>query len=211
MGIYSEFITFFTLITFARYLPVAPALPVTSETCPLHLEYSNFLQEQGKDLFRFRQRYLFDLWHKVVPNLSYSFWEFRILESILDKTDCFEVSRLLIFVRFWLDAPILESSVSRVFFCLSISVTSRSPLACKFCNALIITDKLDPKFSWNYVGIRWSWFSGCEGGNISKSSEYVAGSVFASAPPTKSSKNAENINDDAVHDTDSCKSMHRRQ
>ena len=52
--------------------------------------------------------------------------------------------------------------------------------------------------------------SGCEGGNISKSSEYVAGSVFASPPPTKSSKNAENINDDAVHDTDSFKSMHRR-
>ena len=51
--------------------------------------------------------------------------------------------------------------------------------------------------------------SGCKGGNISKSSD-VAGLVFASPPPTKSSKNAENINDDAVHDTDSFKSMHRR-
>ena len=30
------------IIAFARYLPVTPALPVTSETCPLPLDYSKF-------------------------------------------------------------------------------------------------------------------------------------------------------------------------
>ena len=45
MGIYSDFTTFFNslhfeIIAFARHLPITPALPVTSETCPLPLDYS---------------------------------------------------------------------------------------------------------------------------------------------------------------------------
>ena len=47
MGIYSGFTTFFTffdiseIIVFATYLPVAPAQPVTSESGPLPMDYSN--------------------------------------------------------------------------------------------------------------------------------------------------------------------------
>ena len=46
MGIYSDFTTFFLLIylkiVFARYLPITPALPVISETCPLPLDYYKY-------------------------------------------------------------------------------------------------------------------------------------------------------------------------
>ena len=35
------------MIAFARYLPITPALPVTSETCPLPLDYSNPLPGAG--------------------------------------------------------------------------------------------------------------------------------------------------------------------
>ena len=47
MGIYSGFTTFFTffdiseIIVFATYLPVSPAQPVTSESGPLPMDYSN--------------------------------------------------------------------------------------------------------------------------------------------------------------------------
>ena len=49
MGIYSDFTTYFLhfdlseIIAFARYLPVTLSLPVTSETCPLPLDYSTNL------------------------------------------------------------------------------------------------------------------------------------------------------------------------
>ena len=49
MGIYRDFTTFFILfylkylIEFHSYLPVTPALPVTSASCPLPLDYSNFI------------------------------------------------------------------------------------------------------------------------------------------------------------------------
>ena len=46
MGIYSDFTMYFLhfdlseIIAFDTYLPITPALPVTSETCPLPLDYS---------------------------------------------------------------------------------------------------------------------------------------------------------------------------
>ena len=46
MSIYSDFTTFFTLI-YLKYLPVAPALPVTTDTCPLPLDYSDLHAAAG--------------------------------------------------------------------------------------------------------------------------------------------------------------------
>ena len=56
------------IIAVARYLPVTPALPVTSETCPLPLDYSKF---HSKSLIHYyllyttgiRCYYCFNLWH----------------------------------------------------------------------------------------------------------------------------------------------------
>ena len=46
MGIFSDFTTYFLhfdlseIIALIRYLPITPELPVTSETCPVPLDYS---------------------------------------------------------------------------------------------------------------------------------------------------------------------------
>ena len=36
------------IIAFDRYLPVTPALPVTSETCPLPLDYSTWIGKEER-------------------------------------------------------------------------------------------------------------------------------------------------------------------